>query len=270
MNDQGVVMGETTIGQRTELRTTEGIMYIETLQILALQRAKTAREAIKIMGAMAEQYGYRDGGECLTVGDQNEMWFFEIVPPGPLVTGAIWAAVRIPDDHVGVSANRSRIGELKENDPDNYMFSSNVFSLATEKGWWDPNSGKPFMFYEAYAEKTSIGSRRREWRVLSTFAPSLNLDSNASRFPFSVKVEKKVTLQNYIDIYRDTYTGTTYDKANVNDWYVPDSKGVFVKSRVCDPAYEQRRTEAGGCRGRAQHCNTRLLLLHNTAVQGLA
>ncbi len=186
MNDQGVIMGETTIGNRSELKTTDGIFYIEMLQILALQRAKTAREAVLIMGAAAERYGYRDAGECLTVGDQNEVWHFEIVPPGPLVTGAIWAAVRIPDDHVGVSANRSRIGEIKENDP-NYLYSSNVFSVATEKGWWDPKSGTPFLFYDAYNPSVSLGSRRREWRVLSTFAPSLKLDANASRFPFRLK-----------------------------------------------------------------------------------
>ncbi len=235
MNEHGVIMGETTIGQRNELRTTEGIFYIEILQILGLQRAKTAREAIKVMGALAEQYGYRDGGECLTVGDQNEMWFFEIMPAGPLEKGAIWAAVRIPEGHVGVSANRSRIDILKENDPDNYMFSPNVFSYAIENGWWDPKSGKPFLFYEAYGEKTSMGSRRREWRVLSTFAPSLNLDPNASRYPFTVKAEKKITVQDYFAIYKDTYTGTTFDKANVSDWYVPDSKGVFVKSPFATP-----------------------------------
>ncbi len=235
MNEHGVIMGETTIGQRTELRTTDGIMYIEILQILGLQRAKTAREAIKVMGALAEKYGYRDSGECLTVGDQNEVWHFEILPPGPLNTSAIWAAVRIPEGHVGVSANRPRIGELKENDPDNYMFSSNVFSYATEKGWWDPKSGKPFLFYECYGENTSMGSRRREWRVLSTFAPSLKLDANASRFPFTVKAEKKITVQDMMAIYRDTYVGTAYDKGNLNDWYVPDGKGGFVKSPFATP-----------------------------------
>ncbi|HQJ24822.1 MAG TPA: C69 family dipeptidase, partial [Bacillota bacterium] len=78
-------------------------------------------------------------------------------------------------------------------------------------GWWDPKSGKPFLFYEAYGDKTSLGSRRREWRVLSTFAPSLNLDPNASRFPFTVKAEKKITIQDYFTIYRDTYVGTAYD-----------------------------------------------------------
>ena len=87
MNEHGVIMGETTIGNRRELSTDEGLLYIETLQILGLQRAKTAREAIQIMGSLAEEYGYVDGGECLTVGDQNEIWHFEIMPPGAFQKG---------------------------------------------------------------------------------------------------------------------------------------------------------------------------------------
>lgn len=235
MNEHGVIMGETTIGNRRELSSTNGLLYIETLQILGLQRAKTAREAIQVMGALAEKYGYVDGGECLTVGDQNEIWFFEVMPAGPFNTGAVWAAVRIPEGHVGVSANRSRIGKVDPSDTENYMASSNVFSLAIENGWWDPASGEPFVFYEVYAPSTSLNMRRREWRVLSWAAPSLKLDANASRYPFTVKAERPITVQDMMTIYRDTYEGTAYDKANVNDWYVPDGKGGFVKSPFATP-----------------------------------
>jgi len=235
MNEHGVIMGETTIGNRRELSSTNGLLYIETLQTLGLQRAKTAREAVQIMGALAEEYGYVDGGECLTVGDQNEIWFFEIMPAGPFNTGAVWAAVRIPEGHVGVSANRSRIGEIDPSDTENCMASSNVFSLAIENGWWDPASGEPFLFYEAYAPNTSMNMRRREWRVLSWAAPSLKLDANASRYPFTVKAERPITVQDMMSIYRDTYEGTAYDKANVNDWYVPDGKGGFYKSPFATP-----------------------------------
>lgn len=235
MNEHGVIMGETTIGNRRELSTDEGLLYIETLQILGLQRAKTAREAIQIMGSLAEEYGYVDGGECLTVGDQNEIWHFEIMPPGAFQKGAIWAAVRIPEGHVGVSANRSRIGKIDLSDPENYMASSNVFDVAIENGWWDPESGEPFLFYEAYAPNNSMNMRRREWRVLSLVAPSLRLDANASRFPFTVKAEYPITVQDMMRIYRDTYEGTPYDKANVNDWYVPDGRGGFYKSPFATP-----------------------------------
>lgn len=235
MNEHQVIMGETTIGNQRELRTGEGLLYIETLQILGLQRAKTAREAVQVMGALAEEYGYIDGGECLTVGDPNELWFFEVMPPGAFQTGAIWAAVRIPEGHVGVSANRSRIGRIDPNDPENYMFSSNVFDVAIENGWWDPNGEDPFLFYEAYGPSTAMGSRRREWRVLSWAAPSLKLDPYASRFPFTVKAERPITIQDMMTIYRDTYEGTAFDKAGVPDWYVPDGRGSFILSPYATP-----------------------------------
>ncbi len=235
MNENQVIMGETTIGNRPELESTEGVMYIETLQIIGLQSARTAREAIQLMGAAAEEYGYIDAGECLTVGDPNEVWHFEIMPPGTFKKGAIWAAVRIPEGHVGVSANRSRIGKIDPNDPDNYMFSRNVFAVAEENGWWDPKSGQEFLFYDAYNPKDAMGSRRREWRVLSWAAPSLKLDPNGSRFPFTVKAERKITIQDMMKIYRDTMEGTEFDKANDPDWFIRDSKGNSVKSPFATP-----------------------------------
>jgi dipeptidase len=96
MNEKGVIIGETTIGGRRELYNDEGLMDIMELERIALERASTAREAIQIMGQMAEQYGYGDSGECLTVGDAKEVWQFEIFGPGPAEQGAVWAAKRIP------------------------------------------------------------------------------------------------------------------------------------------------------------------------------
>ncbi len=235
MNEHGVIMGETTIGNRRELSSSNGLMYIETLQILGLQRAKTAREAVQVMGALAEKYGYVDGGECLTVGDQNEMWHFEVMPAGPFTTGAIWAAVRIPEGHVGVSANRSRIGEINVNDPANFMASPNVHSVAMENGWWSPSSGKSFLFYDAYAPSDTLGRRRREWRVLSTMAPSLNLDPDALRYPFTVKAESPVTVQQLMALYRDTYEGTPYDKTDAAGWFSTNAKGEKIKSPFATP-----------------------------------
>jgi len=235
MNEHQVIMGETTIGNRGELSTNQGLLYIETLQIIGLQGARTACEAVRLMGEAAEKFGYIDRGECLTVGDPNEVWFFEVMPPGAFQTGAIWAAVRIPEGHVGVSANRSRIGKIDPKDPENYMFSSNVFDVAIENGWWDPEGDEPFRFYDAYNPSLAQGSRRREWRVLSWAAPSLKLDPTAERYPFTVKAERPITIQDMISIYRDTYAGTAYDKANVPDWYIVDAKGVATKSPFATP-----------------------------------
>jgi dipeptidase len=209
-NENQVMMGETTIGGRRELRNNEGWFEIWELQRVALERARTAREAVQIMGELAETYGYGDSGECLTVTDPNEAWFFEIFGAGPFEKGAVWAAVRIPDDQVGVSANRSRIGEIRTDDPDNYMYSKNVFDVAQEMGWWDPSQG-PFNFAKAYGPKDSFYNIRREWRVLSLLAPSLNLDPWAEEYPFTVKPDKKVSVADLMAIKRDYYEGTEFD-----------------------------------------------------------
>ncbi|MCP4709167.1 MAG: dipeptidase, partial [Planctomycetes bacterium] len=130
MNEFQVGMGETTIGGRRELRSTDGIFSIEELQKVVLARTKTAREAIQMMGDLATEHGYIDTGECLTVIDPEEAWYFEIFGPGADRKGCVWAAVRIPDDQVAVSANIPRIAEVDKYDPDNYMASENVYSLA--------------------------------------------------------------------------------------------------------------------------------------------
>lgn len=209
MNEYQLAMGESTFGGKDELRSEEGIFYIEELQRIALERTKTARDAIRLMGSLAEEYGYIDAGECLAVADTREVWHFEIQGPGQGKLGAVWAAVRIPDDHVGVSANISRIAELDLDNPDFYMASENVFSLAEEMGWWKPDSGEPFKFWKAYSDVKPF--RIREYWVLSKVAPSLNLDfANAEEMPFSVKPEKPVSVEDVFDFFRATYEGTAY------------------------------------------------------------
>ena len=211
MNEKQVAMGETTFGGRQELYNPEGFFDIMELERIALERASTAREAIKIMGELATKYGYSDSGECLTVCDTKEAWVFEIMGPGPLQIGAVWAARRVPEGEVSVSANRSRIGEINFNDKENFMASENVFKLGEEMGWYDPKAGKPFKFSEVYAPDDSIGCRRREWRVFSTLAPSLKLDPWSLEYPWSIKPDKKVTPQMLMALHRDYYQGTEFD-----------------------------------------------------------
>jgi len=158
---------------------------------------------------MATKYGYGDSGECLTVGDPNEVWFFEIFGAGPIEKGAVWAAKRIPPGEVGVSANRPRITTLNLNDPSDSMASDNVHAVAEEMGWW--KKGEPFVFNKAYGGTPGYGSTRREWRVLSTLAPSLKLDPWSLDVPFSVKAEKKPTPQDLMALHRDVYEGTEFD-----------------------------------------------------------
>ncbi|MFC1561727.1 dipeptidase [candidate division KSB1 bacterium] len=209
INEQQLGIGETTIGGRRELRSREGMFRIEELERIALERTTNARDAISLIGKLVKDYGYCDTGECLTFIDPEEAWFFEIFGPGSGRFGAVWAAVRIPDDHVGVSANIPRIPEIDVNDPDNYMASENVFSLAEEMGWWDPNSGKPFKLWEAYSGRTPFSIR--EYWVLRSLAPSLNLQRDADELPFTVKPDNKVSVREVMRLFRETYAGSEYD-----------------------------------------------------------
>jgi dipeptidase len=211
LNEVGLAIGETTIGGRRELVNNEGMFMIEELERLALERCKTAREAIKLIGDLVKQYGYGDFGECITIADGKEVWHFEIMGAGPLEKGAVWAAVRIPDDHVGISANIPRIPEINLKDPDHYMASENVFKVAQDMGWWDPQSGKPFKFWEAYGGGRGKPFSTREFFVLSTLAPSLKLTMDMPELPFSVKPEKKLSVRDVLAIYRNPYEGTDLD-----------------------------------------------------------
>jgi dipeptidase len=209
LNEYGLAIGETTIGGRRELVNNEGMFMIEELERIALERCKTAREAVRLIGDLVKQYGYGDYGECITIADGKEVWHFEIMGAGPLEKGAVWAAVRIPDDHVGISANIPRIAEIDLKNPDRYMASDNVFQVAQDMGWWDPKSGKPFKFWEAYNGRRPFSTR--EFFVLSTLAPSLKLTMDMPELPFSVKPEKKLSVRDVLAIYRNPYEGTDLD-----------------------------------------------------------
>ncbi len=220
MNEHQLMFGEDTWSGRDELYAKDGAFWIETLEIFGLQRAKTAREAIAVMGELAEKYGYSDGGETLIIADTKELWVFDICGPGMLWSpdsgkpGAIWAARRVPDDHVVVCANRSRIGVIDFNDKENFMHSKNVTELAEQMGWWTP--GTEFNFSKAY-NPNPYGSAHyqslREWRAFSLLAPSQNFEarSQAYDYPFSVKPDKKVSVQDIMAIFRDHLEGTDYD-----------------------------------------------------------
>jgi dipeptidase len=219
LNEHQLAIGETTIGGRHELENAEGKFYIEELERLMLERCRTAREAIRLAGELVKQFGYGDSGECLTIADPQEVWQFEIFGAGPLEVGAVWAAARIPDDHVGVSANISRISELDLKNPDRCLASDNVLRVAEEMGWWDSKSGEPFKFWKAYSGRKPFAIR--EFYIFSTLAPSLNLKLDSEELPFTVKPDKKVSVRDVLRLFRETYGGTAYDL----------TKDLLVKAR---------------------------------------
>lgn len=228
MNDQQLAIGESTIGNQRKLNnpTPAAKTDITMLTLLAMERSKTAREAIQLMGRLAEKYGYGfvDGGEMLAVADSKEVWIFEIMPVGPLWTpesgkpGAVWCAERIPDDQVSVCPNESRIGEIDPNNKDFFLSSPNVISCAVENKLYDPASGKPFSWKQAYSPAegsavTSQGRRARLWRFFDVVAPSQKFkpDTPNKDLPFSVKPDKKISVQDVMRLTRDKCEGTTFD-----------------------------------------------------------
>ncbi len=213
LNERQLAMGETTISGRRELENPRGLFRIEELQRLALQRCVTARQAIRLMGDLVEKYGYGDSGECLTIADPREVWQFEIFGEGPDSIGGVWAAVRIPDDHIGVSANIPRISAINPADTANCMASANVYDVARRMGFWDGK--EPFRFWKAYAGGNYFGEPKsfsvREYFILDKLAPSLHLDYNAEELPVSVKPDSLVSPQMVMELLASTYEGTSLD-----------------------------------------------------------
>lgn len=221
MNEHQLVIGETTFTGREELINPDGMLHYWWLMRLALQRARTAREAIQVMGALVDEYGYASEGESISIGDPNEAWLMEIIGPGPGGKGANWVALRVPDGYVSAHANKSRIGEFPLHDTKNCLYSPNVISFAIEKGYYDPASGKPFDFSEAYCPADAQKLRYTETRVWSMFrraAPSLEWPvdyhrgvKGAERYPLWIKPDRKLSRADVFAIMRDHYEGTPYD-----------------------------------------------------------
>ncbi|HEY7751754.1 MAG TPA: C69 family dipeptidase [Ignavibacteriaceae bacterium] len=268
INDKQVAIGETTFGGRDELKSDKGLIDCQRLCQLMLERASTARDAIKIAGELLEQYGWCDYGEMLTIVDPNEAWVFEIVGPGKDKMGAVWAAQRILDDHIFVGANGSRIRQIDVNNPDYFMFSKNVFDVAKQNGWWKPNEG-PFEFCYAYAERNSLATRRREWRVFDLVAPSLKLDPWSENYPFSVKPDNPVTLEKMVEIFSDYYEGTEFDMTK--SLTVTDDSGKTVISPLANPQmpYDMNKLFKinGGWGWRGERTIARWYTMYATIIQ---
>jgi len=207
LNEKQLAIGETTIYGRKELINDQGLFFIEELEKIALQRCSTAREAIALIGSLAEEYGYADLAECITIADKKEVWQLEIAGSGPGKPSSLWVAQRIPDDHVGIAANIPRISLVDFKDSNYFMTSADLREKAKKLGYWDGKA--PFKFYQVIG--TGKPYAIREFFVLSTLAPSLGLTMEMEELPFSVKPEKKVSVRDVMALYRQTYEGTPYD-----------------------------------------------------------
>lgn len=221
MNEHQLVIGETTFTGREELQNPEGLLHYWYLMRIALQRAKTAREAVEIMGALVEEYGYRSTGESISIGDKEEAWLFEIIGKGPGRKGAVWVAMRIPDGYICAHANQARIREFPLNDKKNCLYAPDVIDFAVEMGYYDPGSGRPFSFSDAYCPAPPQKLRycaTRVWSLFRRAAPSKEFPPDYHRgvkgaepYPLWIKPDKKLTREDVFALMRDHYEGTEYD-----------------------------------------------------------
>jgi dipeptidase len=230
MNEFGVTIAIEFISMRSGLACPNGVVgpnsnhWTTSLIANGLMRARTAREAIRVIGSMIEQYGFQyyrapHAGVALPIADEKEIWLMEIFGPGADWTsssgrpGGVWCAQRIPDGEAGCSANRSRIGSVDLANSDCFMASPNIFSLAESLEFWEP--GKPFVWSEVYGAPGGRENSLREWRALSLVAPSLGLavtgDPRVDKYPFSVKPDKPVSAGALMNLMRDGFEGTQFD-----------------------------------------------------------
>jgi dipeptidase len=223
INEHQLAIGETTFTGREELEGPAGIVDYDNLMLIALERAKTAREAIQIMAQLVDEYGYASTGESISIADPNEVWIFEIIGKGKGQKGAVWVAVRVPDGYISAHANLARIRQFPLNDPENCLYAKDVISFAREKGWFK-GEDKDFSFADTYCPPDFSGLRFCEGRVWSIFrrsAPSLNLSSDfmkgvkgAKLPPLWIKADAKLSVRDVMELMRDHFENTEYDMRN--------------------------------------------------------
>lgn len=221
MNEHQVAIGETTFTGREELWNTKLPLKYWHLMSLALERSKTAKEAIGVITDLVETYGYGSEGESFSIIDPNEAWILEMIGTGDGKPGANWVAIKIPDGAISAHANKARIGTFPLDDPENCLYSEHVISFAIENGFYDPKSGKEFAFNLAYNPLSPDRLRYCESRVWSLFrraAPEQEFSTNyhrgvegAERYPLWIFPEKKLSLKEVIGLVRDHYEGTEID-----------------------------------------------------------
>lgn len=231
MNEFQLAISETTFGGRKELGSQkDAIMDYGSLIYVTLQRAKTAREAIKVMGDLVERYGYYSSGESFSISDGKEVWILEMIGKGEDEKGAVWVSQRIPDGYISGHANQARITTFPLNDSDNCIYAKDVISFAREKGWFD-GKNKEFSFSDTYAPVDFGAARFCDARVYAGFNmvngdmkkyekyAMGNIEKGAhgyatNRIPLWIKPDKKLSNQDVMAMMRDHYEGTGLDMSN--------------------------------------------------------
>lgn len=220
MNEHQVSLGETTFGGRPELVDTAGIIDYGSLMFLALQRSRTAREAITTMAALVAEYGYRSSGESFSISDPREVWIMEMIGKGPGNRGAVWVARKIPDGYVSGHANHPRITTFPLKDTTTCLYAPDVITFARSKGYFAGRDAD-FSFSDTYAPLDFSAARFCEARVWSVFRRvhsgmdryleyALGRDLK-NRMPLWIKPDEKLSVHDVMELMRDHYQGTPLD-----------------------------------------------------------
>ena len=223
INEHQLSIMETTFGGRHELADPNGKIDYVSLMALGMQRAKTAREAIKVMTTLVQEYGYASEGESFSIADPNEVWIMEMIGKGPDRKGAVWVAVRIPDDCIAAHANQSRIHQFDLNDKDNVLYAEDVISFAREKGYYNGDD-RDFSFADAYSPADFSSQRycdARAWSFFNhwvdgmdkylPFVDGMHIGQSVPVMPLYFKPKKKLSVQDVMNCMRDHYEGTPFD-----------------------------------------------------------
>ncbi len=219
INEHQVAIGESTFTGRKELSKPAGILDYGSLMYIALERARTAREAVTVITTLVAEHGYASTGESLSISDPNEAWLLEIIGKGEGKKGAVWVARRVPDGHITAHANAARIRTFPLKDRDT-LYAPDVISFAREQGWFQ-GADAEFSFADIYAP-ADFGARRfcdsRVWSVFRRAAPSASLpeaailgDPKAPPLPLWIKVDRKLGAQDVMALMRDHFEGTSLD-----------------------------------------------------------
>ena len=266
INEWQVTIGETTFGGREEMVDTTGVIDYGSLIYIALQRSKTAREAISIMTSLVEQYGYCSEGETFTICDPNEAWIMEMMgawvpdslkstlkPAAKKELGrTVWVAMRIPDDMICGHANQSRIttfmpAKKEKKGQETVLWSKNVVSYARLMGWYN-GKDQDFSYNAAYAKPDFSGRRicdARVWQFFRRYADGMDRyipwaegrDANAEVMPLWVKPNKLLTVQDVQAAMRDHFEGTPFDVSDQSQDKADIGGGIWQMPYRVTPLY---------------------------------
>ena len=256
INEHQVAMGETTFGGREELIDPNGLIDYGSLMFMALERSKSAREAIKVIGDLVEEYGYGSDGESFSISDKDEVWYMEIIGKGE-EKGAVWVAIRIPDGYISGHANAARIqtfplrdGKISITDKDwkklyksdvEVIYKHDIIKFARKKGYFD-GKDKDFDFSAAYAPVDFSAARicdLRVWAMFNEVCDDMDQywdyvtgkDLTHGRMPLYVKPNRNISLTDMMSFMRNHYQGTELDKT------LDAGAGPFGSPYRCNPLY---------------------------------